>query len=102
MNLQLPSRLENVLSPNLWESWSIAQRTYTLETEGQMVDHPFFDGKRWELGKQRPEHGETCPNCQFNYCFYAMPRNYTIGDADVVNLMKCTNEKCRLEFQSVM
>lgn len=100
MNLELPSNLQKVVSPDVWSSWSVEQRSYILETEGQLADHPFYPDKRWELGEHRPKWRESCPKCQFEYCFYAKPRNWTIGNADVWNLMKCANEKCRLEFQA--
>ncbi len=100
MNLELSPALQKILSPTIWHSWPVEQHLYILETEGQTTNHPFYQGKKWELGEHRPQYRESCPKCQFGYCFYAQPRNWTIGDADVWNLMKCANEKCRFEFQS--
>lgn len=103
MSLQLPPHLAKVLSATTWAAWNAEQQAYILEYEGQPVKgNRFYAGKAWQLDRHRPVHGETCPKCYFEFCFYAEPRNYTLGDADVMNLMKCANVKCQHEFESIM
>jgi hypothetical protein len=60
-----------------------------------------YSEKEWEFGKARSDHGEICDDCKFPYCFYAVPRNWSMSsDVDVWNLMKCGNEKCGKLFES--
>jgi hypothetical protein len=94
--------IERVVRQRVWESWNEEQQTYVLVLQFEPVRDSRYFGKRWELDKARPQHTELCPKCYFDYCFYAMPRNYTIGDADVYNLMKCANVACQFEFQSCL
>lgn len=99
---QITAEIEKVIRRHIWEDWSEDQQIYVLITQFDPVDDFRYRGKRWELDKARPNYGELCPKCYFDCCFYAMPRNYTIGDADVYNLMKCANVKCQFEFQSCL
>ncbi|MBL8045752.1 MAG: hypothetical protein JNL09_04380 [Anaerolineales bacterium] len=103
MNQQLPTHLHKILSAATWAAWSVEQQAYILKFEGQPVlGKSFYAGKKWELDRHRPTFGEICPKCYFEFCFYAEPRNYSLGDADVMNLMKCANVTCQHEFESKM
>lgn len=103
MSQELPTRLQKILPAAVWAEWSTEQQTYILAHESQPVlGKGFYVGKNWELGRHRPEFKETCPKCNFEFCFYAEPRNYSLGDADVMNLMKCANVTCQHEFESKM
>lgn len=101
MNRLTPG-IEKAARQRVWESWSDEHQTYVLGLQLQPVGDSRYFGKHWELDNARPQYSEFCPKCSFDYCFYAMPRNYTIGDADVYNLMKCANVNCQCEFQSCM
>jgi len=96
------AEIEKVVRQRIWESWNEEQQEYVLVLQFEPVRDERYLGKRWELDKARPQYTELCPRCYFDYCFYAMPRNYTIGDADVYNLMKCANVACQFEFQSCL
>jgi hypothetical protein len=103
MTGELPTHLKKVLPQEVWDSWSAEQQAYILAQEGQPAGDPRYADKCWELDRHRPEYRETCDKCYFEYCFYAMPRNWSLdSSADVWNLMKCANVKCQNHFESCL
>lgn len=98
----MTQEIEKIVRSDTWENWSEDQQTYVLAMQNAAVTRQFYRSKTWKLDKARPIYREICSNCLFDYCFYAEPRNYTIGDADVYNLMKCANVNCQREFESIL
>lgn len=96
------SKMHTQIEPKDWETWTIEQKNFISEWEGKVVDSKNYSGKKWEIGKARPEYGEICKTCSFQYCFYAEPRNWSLGDSDVWNLMKCANVNCGKQFESCL
>ena len=95
-----------------WDLWSDAQKEYVIKNEAKHFTtnelpneenfHAKYEGKIWSIGKTRPDYQEEC-KCGFSYCFYAEPRNWSMGsDSDVWNLMKCANVSCRNFFESCL
>lgn len=100
--MHLPVSFEKHILAGDWQKWSEEQQAHIVQVHGQPVTNPHYDDKHWEIGKARPQYGECCPKCSFDYCFYAMPRNCSISHtADVYNLMRCANMNCQHEFSSI-
>lgn len=108
--IERPNKLTRAVTFRLWKSWSEAQQQYVLAHEGQPtgriergsgVDARYYTDKTWKLDPIRPEYRESCSACGFPVCFYAVPRNWSMGcDSDVWNLMKCGNVECQALFES--
>ncbi len=103
---EVPAALQHIIPLEAWQRWSIAQRAYVIEHEGAATNHVMnadYRAKTWELDHARPHYGERCSKCLFEYCFYAMPRNWSLShSADVWNLMKCANVNCQHYFESCL
>ena len=112
MKHPIPEKLKELLSEELWNSWSDEQKQYIINNEqkdigeikmGEGSNTRFYSDKKWELGKTRPRYQEFCEKCGFEYCFYAMPRNWSMrSSSDVWNVMKCANVKCQSFFDSCL
>lgn len=100
---QLPAETQEAISKTVWESWSEEQKEYVLA----QIQQPFtgtevgasslhyasaYIGKTWFLAKADHEH---CQKCSFDYLLCAVPRNWTVSDADVWNLTKCADVNCQ-------
>lgn len=109
--MKIPENLIKVIDAETWDSWNEDQKEFILKYNNQTIDrdalsranlHSDYSGKTWDLGKTRPEYGESC-NCKFSYCFYAEPRNWSMSSSsDVWNLMKCANNQCGKFFESCL
>ncbi len=110
MKIELPDTLKKKVNRKDERSWSDSQKNYILNNHGKKVGlvknfnpHSDYSEKTWEFEKARPEYGEICDACKFPYCFYAEPRNWSMGsDSDVWNLMKCANANCGKYFESCL
>ncbi len=112
---ELPETLKTILNQEIWQAWSAEQRAYILAHGDQGLgsvrfgehrlpaEYSHYQNKQWQLGQARPSLQESCPQCQFAYCFYAHPRNWSMGaTSDVWNLMKCANVDCQSYFESCL
>ena len=114
-DLELPQSLQTHLDQETWHTWDVQQKRYILNHQGQSItsknlqppdlSQPCgeYSGKHWQLGLTRPDLQESCPKCGFSHCFYAQPRNWSMGaTSDVWNLMKCANVNCQTYFESCL
>jgi hypothetical protein len=101
MSLPLPTHFKAIIPLATWESWGHEQQAHVIARDGQAVTHSDYPKKQWGLGAARPEVREICAACQFEYCFYALPRNWSVSHtADVWNLMECANARCQQLFEA--
>lgn len=106
-----PEFVKEFINELEWNSWSEALQNFIIQNHNTKITpeslkgknlHAFYKDKSWKFGPARPEVGEIC-KCGFAYCFYAMPRNWSLGtDADVWNLMRCANVNCGEYFESCL
>jgi hypothetical protein len=104
-----PEFTKRILSEEDWNSWSQAQQEFILQENGKQIQNDslqaiklnaYYSGKTRAFG---PASKEVGPKCHFAYCFYAFPRNWSIGsDSDVWNLMRCANVNCGHYFDSCL
>ncbi len=110
MENELPENLKKKIDKDILENWNEVQIKYILNHQGKKLEqikefspHADYTGKAWDLDKARSEYGEICADCKYPYCFYAEPRNWSMGsDSDVWNLMKCGNVNCGKYFESCL
>ena len=112
MSINLPEGLSEILTPEIWENWSKEQKEYIIENEGKPIGEVsvgegsnirYYSDKTWALGTVRKRYLESCEKCDFDYCFYAVPRNWSMrSSSDVWNVMKCANVKCQSYFDSCL
>lgn len=99
----LPTESKNIVQEGTWNAWTEEQKAYILS----QINMPFVEtesgasslrhvgqyvGKTWHMMKA--DH-ERCRKCSFDYLLVAIPKNWSISDADVWNLTKCANVECQ-------
>lgn len=109
--MSMPDFIKKYVPQDEWNSWSKTQQDFIINHQGMKINaeslsnqklHNDYTGKTWDFDLAR-DYIEICDQCKFKYCFYAMPRNWSMGsDSDVWNLMRCANAKCGHYFESCL